>query len=51
MFLFVFLANKGGQILRNSVTFSCLMGKPVRVFKIRYNASKPGLKSQHLTGK
>ncbi|GBP50499.1 RNA 3'-terminal phosphate cyclase [Eumeta japonica] len=40
----------GGQILRMSVAFSAIMGKPVRVTQIRAGRSKPGLAAQHLTG-
>lgn len=40
----------GGQILRNSVSLSALLLKPVSIHKIRHNRSPPGLKNQHRTG-
>ena len=40
----------GGQILRNSVSLSAILGKPVRILNIRAKRDKPGLKAQHLTG-
>ncbi len=39
----------GGQILRSSVTFSTLSGRPIRIEKIRAGRSKPGLAAQHVT--
>ena len=42
---------KGGQILRNSVTLSCLMKIPITVENVRGKRSKPGLRPQHLAGK
>ena len=39
----------GGQILRTSLSLSCLTGKPFRIFNIRKNRRKPGLQPQHLT--
>jgi len=44
------LMEGGGQILRNSVTLSCLMKQPISIKNIRANRSKPGLKAQHLKG-
>ncbi|KAF8163086.1 RNA 3'-terminal phosphate cyclase domain-containing protein [Crassisporium funariophilum] len=41
----------GGQILRNSVSLSALLNKPVSIHKIRNNRNPPGLKNQHRTGK
>jgi RNA 3'-terminal phosphate cyclase (ATP) len=38
----------GGQILRTALGLSCVTGTPVRVFDIRTNRPKPGLKTQHL---
>ncbi len=38
----------GGQILRTSLTFSVLTGKPVRIHHIRAGRKAPGLKPQHL---
>ncbi len=39
----------GGQILRSSVTFSALSGRPVRVESIRAGRRSPGLAAQHIT--
>ncbi|MGC9520645.1 MAG: RNA 3'-terminal phosphate cyclase [Anaerolineae bacterium] len=39
----------GGQILRSTLTLSIVTGKAVRLFDIRANRSKPGLRPQHLT--
>lgn len=41
----------GGQILRNAVSLSALLSKPVSITKIRNNRRPPGLKNQHRTGK
>ena len=38
----------GGQILRTTLSLSCISGKPVRIFSIRKNRPKPGLMPQHL---
>ncbi len=38
----------GGQILRSALTLSAITGKAVRLFHIRANRSKPGLRPQHL---
>ncbi len=38
----------GGQILRSALTLSAITGKAVRLFRIRANRSKPGLRPQHL---
>ncbi|XP_014364631.2 RNA 3'-terminal phosphate cyclase [Papilio machaon] len=40
----------GGQILRNSISLSAILGIPVRVMNIRAKRSKPGLAAQHLKG-
>jgi len=40
----------GGQIIRNGVSYSALLGKPVHLVKIRAGRKKPGLRNQHLTG-
>lgn len=40
----------GGQILRTAVGLSTLTLKPFRIFNIRKNRPKPGLKAQHLAG-
>ena len=39
----------GGQILRMAVTYSAVLGVPIRVYNIRRGRSSPGLKPQHLT--
>jgi len=39
----------GGQILRTSLSLSCLYRKPFRIFNIRKVRKKPGLMPQHLT--
>jgi RNA 3'-terminal phosphate cyclase (ATP) len=38
----------GGQILRTSLTLASILGKPVRITKIRAGRSEPGLRPQHL---
>lgn len=38
----------GGQILRTSLSLSCLLKKPFRIYNIRKNRKKPGLMAQHL---
>ncbi len=38
----------GGQILRTSVTLSCILGIPVKIQKIRAGREEPGLRPQHL---
>ncbi|XP_022123304.2 RNA 3'-terminal phosphate cyclase isoform X2 [Pieris rapae] len=40
----------GGQILRNSISLSAILGIPVRVKNIRAGRKKPGLAAQHLKG-
>jgi len=40
----------GGQILRTSLTLSCVLGEPFRMINIRAGREKPGLRPQHLTG-
>ncbi|KAJ4488319.1 RNA 3'-terminal phosphate cyclase/enolpyruvate transferase [Lentinula aciculospora] len=40
----------GGQILRNAVAFSALLGKPISIHNIRISRKSPGLKNQHRTG-
>lgn len=40
----------GGQILRNSVSLSALLSKPVKIVKIRNSRKPPGLRNQHRTG-
>ncbi|XP_062516339.1 RNA 3'-terminal phosphate cyclase-like [Corticium candelabrum] len=44
------LLEGGGQILRNAVSMSCLLKKPINIIQIRAGRSKPGLRPQHLTG-
>lgn len=39
----------GGQMLRTSLTLSMATGQPFRIFHLRANRKKPGLKRQHLT--
>ncbi len=39
----------GGSVLRTSIAMSLLTQKPFRIFNIRKNRSKPGLRKQHLT--
>jgi len=38
----------GGQILRNSLGYSAILGYPVHIVKIRAGRKKPGLAAQHL---
>ena len=38
----------GGQILRTSVSLSCILGKPIHIFNIRAARAQPGLRPQHL---
>ncbi|KIY49059.1 RNA 3'-terminal phosphate cyclase [Fistulina hepatica ATCC 64428] len=40
----------GGQILRNAVSISALLGKPISIQNIRQGRRPPGLKSQHNSG-
>ena len=40
----------GGQILRNSVSVSCICNLPVKIKNIRGGRTKPGLQRQHLMG-
>jgi RNA 3'-terminal phosphate cyclase (ATP) len=40
----------GGQILRTSLSLSCLLNKPFRLFNIRRKRKKSGLMPQHLMG-
>ncbi|MGD2080508.1 MAG: RNA 3'-terminal phosphate cyclase [Nitrospirota bacterium] len=39
----------GGQILRTSLSLSCLLGKPFRIYNIRRGRSRPGLMPAHIT--
>ena len=39
----------GGQLLRMAVAYSAIIGKPIRVYKIRTKREEPGLRPQHLT--
>ena len=39
----------GGQILRTSVSLSCIMKKPIIIKNIRMNRKNPGLKPQHIS--
>jgi RNA 3'-terminal phosphate cyclase (ATP) len=38
----------GGQILRTSLSFSVITGRPIRIVKIRAGRKEPGLRPQHL---
>jgi RNA 3'-terminal phosphate cyclase (ATP) len=38
----------GGQILRTSVSLSCILGIPIKVRNIRTGRKEPGLRPQHL---
>lgn len=38
----------GGQILRTSVSLSCILNKPIRIRNIRAGRKEPGLRPQHL---
>jgi len=40
----------GGAILRLSAAFSFLFNRPIRIYNIRANRPKPGLRTQHLLG-
>ncbi|KNC24872.1 hypothetical protein FF38_07876 [Lucilia cuprina] len=40
----------GGQILRNALSLSCILRRPVRIINIRANRPNPGLSNQHLFG-
>ncbi|MFX0069669.1 MAG: RNA 3'-terminal phosphate cyclase, partial [Candidatus Hermodarchaeota archaeon] len=40
----------GGSILRLSAGFSILFNKPIKIYNIRANRPKPGLRLQHLLG-
>ncbi|KAJ6547184.1 RNA 3'-terminal phosphate cyclase domain-containing protein [Mycena capillaripes] len=40
----------GGQILRNSISLSGLLGKSIFIHKVRNGRIPPGLKNQHRTG-
>ncbi|CAK5279399.1 unnamed protein product [Mycena citricolor] len=40
----------GGQILRNSISLSALLRKPITIQKVRNGRRPPGLKNQHRTG-
>lgn len=39
----------GGQIVRTACTFSAVTGQAFRLFNVRANRSKPGLRAQHVT--
>ncbi|EGO21677.1 hypothetical protein SERLADRAFT_440921 [Serpula lacrymans var. lacrymans S7.9] len=40
----------GGQLLRNTVTLSALLSKPVSICNVRHNRKPPGLRKQHEAG-
>ena len=39
----------GGQILRSSLSLAIILDKPIKIYNIRYNRSKPGLRPQHFS--
>lgn len=39
----------GGQILRSALTLAALLGRPIRMERIRARRRQPGLRPQHLT--
>lgn len=39
----------GGQILRTSLSLSCVTKRPIEIYNIRKGRKKPGLQPQHLT--
>ena len=43
------LGEGGGQMLRTSLSLSMATGQPFRIYNLRANRKKPGLKRQHLT--
>jgi RNA 3'-terminal phosphate cyclase (ATP) len=43
------LGEGGGQILRSALALSIITGRPFRIYNIRANRSRPGLRRQHLT--
>ena len=43
------LGEGGGQILRSALALSVITGRPFRIYNIRANRAKPGLRRQHLT--
>jgi len=43
------LLEGGGQILRMAISYSAVLGVPVRIVNIRVGRSPPGLRPQHLT--
>ena len=38
----------GGQMVRSSLTMSCVTGRPVRIVNVRAGRKKPGLSHQHV---
>ena len=44
------LGEGGGQILRTSIALAAVLGRDVRIRKIRMGRPEPGLKAQHLAG-
>ncbi|KIJ17252.1 hypothetical protein PAXINDRAFT_167996 [Paxillus involutus ATCC 200175] len=40
----------GGQLLRNAVTLSALLSKPISISNVRQNRRPPGLRKQHEAG-
>ena len=42
------LMEGGGQLLRMAITYSAILGEPIRIFNVRAKRNQPGLKPQHL---
>mmetsp|Transcript_25682 Transcript_25682/g.31637 ORF Transcript_25682/g.31637 Transcript_25682/m.31637 type:complete len:411 (+) Transcript_25682:65-1297(+) len=40
----------GGQVVRNAITYACILRKHVKIHSIRAGRAKPGLRAQHRTG-
>lgn len=40
----------GGQLLRNAVSLSALLFKPISISNVRQNRQPPGLRRQHEAG-
>ena len=43
------LGEGGGQIVRTSLSLSCITGRPIRMINVRAGRPRPGLANQHLT--
>jgi RNA 3'-terminal phosphate cyclase (ATP) len=44
------LLEGGGQVLRNTMAYAALLGRAIRVSRIRAGRPRPGLAAQHLAG-